>query len=542
MNLIRQIYHPAKADFLERVRRFSFLAVLAITMFAGYMFVPPYGSSYTSFVIASHRGFYNSPWIGTLFGATVSTMLTLIGFYLVKNTISNDYRTRVGQIVATTPIGMIPYMLGKWLSNLLILSSILVVLMIIAPVMQISRGEVTDINLFATWIPLWIMGFPALAFIAALAVLFESIPLLRGGFGNIAYFFFWGPILIGMNVRNFASQGMPVHTFDFTGMTRVIMDFREKLAAAGINDQKGIHGILGPTDGFSITRFMWHGLPISTDMILERLVWIGLAIIVVIIAAALFNRFDPARNPILGRGSSRSTPDIKSHNEENPILAIPRISTANLTVVARNKESSPFFSLVKAELLLLSKGHSYWWYLGVIGLIGATPFIPGEKLAQYLYAAASILPILLWSAMGNREAYYRTQPIIFSGAYPIRRQFPAAWLAGVLVALIMASGYFIRMIIIGNWANLYAIIIGAFFVPTLALACGVWTNGRRMFEIIYLIIWYISIQEGAEALDYRGAMSAAVSSGIPLVYLVLTVILILLAFWGRKRQMQYQFG
>ena len=118
MNAMRSVYHLMRADLLERVRRYSFLVVMVLTVFAGYAFVPSYGAPYTSFVIGSHRGFYNSPWVGTLFAVVACTLLALFGFYLVKNAIKRDDQTREGQIIATTPIHKPLYMLGKWLSNI----------------------------------------------------------------------------------------------------------------------------------------------------------------------------------------------------------------------------------------------------------------------------------------------------------------------------------------------------------------------------------------------------------------------------------------
>jgi hypothetical protein len=552
VKFFHQVYHLARADFLERVRRFSFLVVLALALFAGYMFVPPYDSSYTSFVVASHRGLYNSPWIGTIFGATSATILTLIGFYLVKNSISNDYRTRLGQIIATTPVGMMEYMIGKWLSNVLVLSAILGVLSIIAPIMQITRGEVTQINLLAIWTPLWLMGFPALVFISALAVLFESIALLRGGFGNIVYFFIWGPILVGSGARNIIVGNRSGFLFDFAGMTRVIFDIKDQLAAAGVDVNKGTFGIIGPMGGDNVTRIMWDGIPVSGEMIMERLIWIVFGIIAAVGAALIFNRFDPARNPMLARGGETLLPasngkikQISAEGEKEESYIPARLSgqsAVNLTAIDRNEVHSPFFSTVKAELLIMLKGHSRWWYLFALGLVVATPFIPLEKVAQFLFAAAWIWPILIWSSMGNRECFHRTQHIIFSAAYPIRRQLPAIWLAGVTVALVTGSGFAIRMTISGNWQNLYALLIGAVFVPTLALTFGVWTNGSRLFEVFYLIFWYISIQDGMTFFDYRGATEAAIVSGVPFIYLVMTIALMIFAVLGRQRQMRYLFG
>ena len=57
---IRALYQLMRADFLERVRRDSFLIVLGVMVFACYMFVPPAGASYVTLYLGSRRGLYNS--------------------------------------------------------------------------------------------------------------------------------------------------------------------------------------------------------------------------------------------------------------------------------------------------------------------------------------------------------------------------------------------------------------------------------------------------------------------------------------------------
>jgi len=113
MAALRSLYGLMRADFLERIRRYSFLIVLGVAVFAGYAFVPPHGAPYVTFVVGSHRGFYNSPWVGTLFGVVASTLLALTGFYLVKGAVGRDYQTRVGQVIAATPVARPLYVLGK---------------------------------------------------------------------------------------------------------------------------------------------------------------------------------------------------------------------------------------------------------------------------------------------------------------------------------------------------------------------------------------------------------------------------------------------
>jgi len=58
----RVLYHLARADFLERVRRYSFLLTLAFA--AGLAFLTYSGT--ISLELGEYRGVYNSAWVGSM--------------------------------------------------------------------------------------------------------------------------------------------------------------------------------------------------------------------------------------------------------------------------------------------------------------------------------------------------------------------------------------------------------------------------------------------------------------------------------------------
>ncbi len=62
----RALYHLMRADLLERVRRRSFLVVVAATLYAGYWLVPPIDAGYLTVSAGGWRGEYNSAWMGTM--------------------------------------------------------------------------------------------------------------------------------------------------------------------------------------------------------------------------------------------------------------------------------------------------------------------------------------------------------------------------------------------------------------------------------------------------------------------------------------------
>jgi hypothetical protein len=174
----------ARADFLERVRRYSFLFTLGFALYLGYLAT----TGKLMLRLGHMRGIFNSAWTGSLLSLVASAFISFAGFYFVKNTIQRDRDTRVGQIIAAAPISKFTYVLGKTISNLTVLGLMVAILAASGIAMQLERGEDRHIELWKLFAPFLVLALPAIAVVAAAAVFFETIPLLRGGFGNIVYF------------------------------------------------------------------------------------------------------------------------------------------------------------------------------------------------------------------------------------------------------------------------------------------------------------------------------------------------------------------
>ena len=185
MNHARVLYHMVRADFLERVRRYSFLLTLA---FAAYL---AWGAASGLIVLRldEYRGVFNSAWVGSMMTLVSTLFISLVGFYIVKNAILRDEQTRVGRILASTPMSRVFYTLAKALSNFAVLALMIAVLAVTALFMQFASAEDTHYRLATLLAPFLWVGIPAMAITGAVAVLFETLPILRGGVGNVVIFF-----------------------------------------------------------------------------------------------------------------------------------------------------------------------------------------------------------------------------------------------------------------------------------------------------------------------------------------------------------------
>ena len=83
------------------------------------------------------------------------------------------------------------YTLGKALSNFAVLAAMVSVLAVAAVILQLVRAEGGSLEPGKLLAPFIWVALPAMAMTAAVAVLFETLPVLRGGVGNVIYFFAW---------------------------------------------------------------------------------------------------------------------------------------------------------------------------------------------------------------------------------------------------------------------------------------------------------------------------------------------------------------
>src|SRR5262245_32304718 len=364
-----------RADYLERVRRHSFLVTLGLTAYFAYLSLPPNPSPYTTLDIAGHRGIYNSAWVGCQVALMTSAFLSIAGFYLVKNAIERDRLTGVGQILAATPITKGLYTLGKWASNLAVLATMVATLAVCAIGMQLLRGEDRRIDLTAVFVPFVVVTMPAMAVTAAFAVIFETLRRLRGGVGNVVFFFLWGFLFAGSDMVN-AMRGGGIGSV--VGISTIVPSMR-----AGVSN--AFHVPVGPTSfnlGFNIKdkgiydlqTFRWEGMAWTGDLLWPRLVWTLLGVGLALIAAIPFDRFDVARDTY-GKAHSRKQRRERQGLEQVVVSdggeqAASRVVDhgAAVTTPAAALRGSRFTSLLGAELRLAIRSLPRAWSMVAAGL------------------------------------------------------------------------------------------------------------------------------------------------------------------------------
>jgi hypothetical protein len=536
MNRLHALYALIRAGYFNKIRTYRFLIVLGLTIVAGYVFVPAPTANYVTLGWGSsttfYRGTYDSAWIGAMVAMLTGLFLALAGFYVVNDSVRRDEETRVGQIIATTPLSNWVYTLGNTLCNFMVLSTMNAIIVLTAIGMQLVRGEDLAINLVAMMAPFLGLVLPVMLLVSAVAVLFETRPRLRGGVGNVAYAFIW-----------MFSLPLLSESIDLFGIDAVL----SSMSAAGLARYPEIANnsfILGYGWGFPLGRalvtFTWQGILWTTELLRIRLVLMGLATVISLLSSVGFSRFDPARED---RKTTESPSDALDVEETDAFPAQLPVQL-KLRPLSEKTHRFSFVSMLSAECRLIQGELKDLPLLGMFGSAAAGALIivglllPLDNALGMMLPLAWLLPVLIWSKLGTREARHRTDQLVFSSAKSLQRQLPAVWMAGVLLTLVTGSGVALNLALHGEWPGVLALLVGALFIPSLALCLGVWTGSSKSFEFIYSLLWYIGPINQVGPLDFMGALPGSVEAGIWQFYLVITVIFIGLAFIGRRWQIQ----
>ncbi|MGP7816114.1 hypothetical protein [Niallia sp. 01092] len=516
-NTLESNIYLIKNNLVKQMRSYSFLLVIGISLFLGYACVPSLSSGYEVFYIGGVRGIYNSAWLGGMAAMLSTLLLWLFGFYMLRSQILEDQRLKVGQIIASTPISNFRYVSSKVISNFFVLVVMELMMILAFMSMQLLRGEEYQLEVWDYFAPFLFIALPSLFVLAALSVFFDVFPGVKGVIGNIIFFGLW----IFFSVISIAS---PNSFWDVYGLDVIRSDMVQEAAMKYdfiADSQEG--GSFGyyPVEG-KISTFEWQGVDWNPRLLTLRVIWVFIAGIIILLSSIVFDRF---KNQ--GKGKQSGKLSIFETNKKL-LVKSNLIQSFRLSPVEKEKRIH-LSRLVKVELLIMIKGFSIWWYLFVIGVIAASLLISLDKIRSWL-PLVMVLPIAIWSQMGNREKHYFMREIILSSCPPLYK-FIAVWISGVLIALLMSLGVLIHFLMEGQLLFLHSWITGIFFIPTLGLALGSFSGSRKLFEVIYMLWWYLGPVNNMPYLDFLG-----VSTGYPNFYAILTVILLSIAIVVQQLQ------
>ncbi len=488
---------------IKLIRKYSFLVVVVTAVFLGVACVPSGTAGYEIFYLGGVRGLYNSAWLGTLGAMLCCIFLWLPGFYLLRSQISEDAQLKMEQMIASTAISKMKYLFLKAGIALVVLTLLQALFLASLVIMQLIRGENYSFSILAYLYPFILVTFPALCIAAALAVLFDVVPFLKGAFGNILIFIIW---VTGSSL----SVAIPKNSIDLFGIGFMLeqMLFSAKQHYPGISTNSGSFGyyIVKKTT----PTFSFEGLHYDKAFLSARLVWIILSIVLIILAAVIHGKL---RNkevvvpfPI---GEQKKQETIKSKNfSYSKAISLPTIERTH---------KPAFLQMVSSEIKVLLP-HSIWWYvLAIIGMI-AILLLPRSTFLRWS-GIVLLLPIGLWSKMGCYEKQFRTEAMLRSScSYGLK--WWSSFFAGTLISFIISAPILVRFILLSRYTNIAFWLIGILFVSSVAMTLGRLSKTSRFFEAVYIILYYFGEINGLHAFDFLGL------TGNNIPYLLVSVLFI----------------
>jgi hypothetical protein len=248
------------------------------------------------------------------------------------------------------------------------------------------------------------------------------------------------------------------------------------------------------------TTYLWSGFQFDWHTLMLRAEWLVVGAALVLAAVYFFKRFDldaraALRLSIAGLFPRKKQPAVQGKWDTELL---------RLTSLDGRAVRGRFLAVAWAELTLLLKSipKTVYVILALANLIALSA--PGqENIAGGVLAFLWIVPVVVWSNMGAREQGRYARPLIFSAPHSFLRQLPAEWLAGFVIALAVSSGAGLRMLVHGDMRHVAVWLSGAAFISSLAIACGTWSRGTRLFQGLYSGWWYLALNN-APGMDFIG--------------------------------------
>ncbi|KDN82190.1 hypothetical protein [Kitasatospora cheerisanensis] len=481
----------AAGDFRDRVRRPVYAVTLLAAVALGYLAVPAADSRWVIIDVGGNRGVYNSAWVGAATALAGALWLTVGGFWVVRGGIARDAAGRVGEILAATPLRTGGYLAAKFLANLLVLGSMLGVLAGTALVLQLVRGEDRSVDPLALLGPFVVLALPMVALTAAAAVLFETVPPLRAGFGNAVWFVVSLAVVLGGQSANAPLGGLGVHQLT-QSLSEALQ--RQQLVAGESEFSLGLTQVPQPLHAFA-----WDGAQFTGGFLLARVALVLFAAVLAVLPALWFGRFDPARNP------GRAVPEPAAAGPDAELA--PAAASFGRMPHTPPVRSGAFGRLLAGQTRILLQGVRWPWW-AVTAVTGAASLAaPLPVTTGLLLPALWLWPVLIWSRLGTQQVENGLEELLAAHPAP-RLRLLADWASGVLLAAATGLGPLVRMLVAGDTAGAGHWLAGALFVPALALGLGAVARSHRPFQALYPPLWYLLVNQVAPV-DFMGAVRTA---------------------------------
>lgn len=517
---MKSILGIARADFQERSRRFSFMAMIALALFAAFWFVPRNDGKLQIMAIEPELIMQagNSSWIPVSSAWGLGFFLPLIGFFYLRGMIGFDERSGVSQLIMSSPVGRLWYLAGKFAAGTLSLYCFAAVVLAGSFVMMLWHfpGQLLTPAEFLT--PFTFLLF-TLPFCVVMVIFFECTYFLRGALGSFIYVvMFFTFLILGVTIIENGGTGQEwfIRAFDLSG-TIVISQNIETVMQEQIGQP--LVQIMFLSSGVTSTygrQLVFHGLPITLADVRGYSGMAGAGLVLMLLSAPVYRLTQ-------GLAGAKLLKVTKKGSKNNAVVSVessPTSPAVKVTYRPAMMSGRRIMSGILAECRLLLAGKPLmWWMVGLGGMI-ACVFVEINIVQVYLQPLLMLWFVNIYSAMGSRE--YRHDFLKNIAVLPNGRmkQIIFCWLSGIILTAVLAAAVMLRQWAAGQTGAAFAGLAGVIFLPSLALFLGEYTKTSRAFEMIFIIISYL-IMNDMQAVMYMGKTSAQGVAAQGTVYLLI---------------------
>jgi len=398
-----------------------------------------------------------SSMLGIWLGIVVSTLLLPIGYVYLR---SNSNRRQPWQVEEVTAGSRVAIMLGRFAADVAVLFAMLAALTAAGWFLGFLLVS-GPLSLWAITFALWLIAGPALMGLAALRILFDAIPWLRRGLGDLVFFVAWmASIIAPAAVQNQASS-LSTNLFDFPGFIRPLV---------GDQPADGMDIAIGGTElkPGRVALDVDRGLA-ANGYVASRAVWALIAVTLAALAGAIYR---PHRLPRRSKGPGLI----------GKLLAEGPPPPADAAAPAARAAAVPLVGLISAEFRLIGSGRVF----KLLGLAAVAVGLFGDFRHIGSPAALLLLAFALSAHAGRSEARHLLSLAATAVLPPMARRI-AFVLAGIGWSALMAVPA--SALRLSPEPMVLALATGA---AASAIAMTLATISRSAFapRIVLLILWY----------------------------------------------------
>lgn len=497
--MIGRIGAIVRADFLVRFRRLSTVVVFLLLSGFAYVWIPDPATGKTLMQINGARVLYNSAAIGMATSMLASIFVGLFGFYVISNAVRRDIDSRCGYVIASTTMRTSEYIIGKFLGNVVFLSTFMGGYMVASMVMLLVRGE-APLQPLIFMKQYAIMTPSTIVFISVAAIVFESIPFLSGRFGDVAYFFLYAISLAFVVSMMEHGGGGIARYFDFSGFGYLMEQTRRNFHTQSLSIGSTSFNAAKPA--LVITGFNLGGGAWAT-----RLVSTLTPILLLLLAQLFFHRFDPARlRAAAARGKRGWMGQINAMARPFArIFAVLPVRGAALEDAMMTFAATPFTAIA------------------LIGITIAALSAPASLQVTFVVTALFIADV------ASRDRRAGTTGLIY--AAPSLRERFVTWKltsAAILAMLLLIAP--LLQAAFGHSARFLPLLVGIAFVAAAATSLGVISGSPKTFIVVFLTFWYVVVNDKGQtpALDFAGFFSTP-ALRVTISYAMLAIVFVAVA-------------